>query len=180
MPRIWTTPPTFPPGFVPDETDWNTYVRDNGLFLHDPPAVRAYNNANLSIPASTVTTLTFNQERFDDPDNPMHDTSTNTSRITCKVAGLYLIGCHVSFNSIADGFMTQVFFRLNGATILGAHEHTTTDTQFEQHNCITLYKLAVNDYVEVRVQQTSGAAVNVLALGNYSPEFWAIWVGGGA
>jgi hypothetical protein len=35
----------------------------------------------------------------------------------------------------------------------------------------TRYPLVVNDYVEAVVRQTSGGALNVLALGNQSPEF---------
>jgi hypothetical protein len=45
-------------------------------------------------------------------------------------------------------------------------------------NLSTVYKFAVNDYVEVRISQknTSAGAHNLSSLANYSPEFAAQWV----
>jgi hypothetical protein len=42
---------------------------------------------------------------------------------------------------------------------------------------VSPYSLAVNDYVECVVWQTSGGGLNILANGNYSPEFSMVRVG---
>ena len=41
----------------------------------------------------------------------------------------------------------------------------------------TLYELAVNDYVELVVYQSSGGALNVVSSGNHSPEFMMVYQG---
>ena len=40
----------------------------------------------------------------------------------------------------------------------------------------TFYDLAVNDYVEVQVHQTSGGALDIDKSNNYTPEFMMVKV----
>ena len=48
---------------------------------------RVYNTGNLTITNATETALTYNSEHFDT--DTIHDTGSNTSRLTCKTAGKY-------------------------------------------------------------------------------------------
>lgn len=135
------------------------------------PCARVYNSVDQSIPNATGTVLAFDSERFDTDD--IHDTTTHNSRLTCNTAGKYQITVQIRWGSSATGFR-QVQIRLNAATNIctvrqGAHG---ADMQVFS----TLYDLAVDDYLEVVVYQNSGAALNVGAYGNYSPEFMMVKV----
>ena len=137
----------------------------------EAPTARAFHDANQSIANNTLTGLAFNSERFDN--DVIHDPSVNNSRLTCKTSGKYVIGCSVNFDADPDGFRL-LKVRLNGTTdiaLVTANAVTTagigTAIAVE-----TEYDLAVNDYVEVLVQHTAGAALNILVSANYSPEFW--------
>ena len=46
--------------------------------------VRAYNNANITVPNATLTALPLNSERWDT--NSIHDLATNNTRLTCQTA----------------------------------------------------------------------------------------------
>jgi len=59
---------------------------------------------------------------------------------------------------------------VNGATYIGwiILSASLQDTRL---NIAVIQDLAVNDYVEVRVVQDSGGALNVRVFSEYSPEF---------
>lgn len=140
-------------------------------------AARVYHSAAQSIATATWTTLAFDSERFDN--NLIHDPVTNNSRLTCKTAGLYLITAHLTF-AYNNALSRSGAIRLNGTTFIAIDSRmsaglsSATDTHI---SLTTLYKLAVNDYVEVQVKQDTGANLNVNAGGNYSPEFGMALIG---
>lgn len=143
------------------------------------PQLRAYHNANQAITSGVVTALAFNSERWDSgtPSSNMHDTAVNNSRGTCQVAGLYLIQSAISWQSNATGerFMN---FVLNGTTEIARDRRPVSATATTSEVTLsTVYRLALADYVEVTVEQTSGGSLNVNSLGNYSPEFTMTWLG---
>lgn len=138
------------------------------------PAVRAYNNASISISNNVTTVLTFNSERWDT--NAMHSTSSNTSRLTCVTAGKYVATVCVSFAANATG-IRDVLIRLNATTdiaqILLPNAGGTFPTIIEVTATVDM---AVNDYLEAYVYQNSGGNLNVLNAADYSPEFSAIGI----
>ena len=168
----WATPSSRATDDVIAAATWNQDVVDNPAFLHDPPCCRVYNSANISIPDSTNTALTFNSERYDT--DTMHSTAVNTGRITFTTAGKYHVATSLTFAANSSG-VRLAFIRLNGATTIARHSHPgdTGDLSFG-----TDYSFAAADYVEVLVYQTSSGALNVSAAGNYSPEFSARWISG--
>lgn len=133
-----------------------------------PPTVEAYNTTNLSIANNTATTVTCNTELYDT--DSMHSISSNTSRITFATAGLYIVNfvCAWNKNSIGD---RVAWVRKNGsdASILSFESKRTGGSDLIVGHCVTLEDTFVaTDYVEGRVQQTSGG--NLLLLGDsYSP-----------
>jgi len=129
---------------------------------------RVYNNANISVNDSTLTKLTFNEERWDD--ETIHDTGSNTSRLTCVTAGTYLISGNVSFALNTAGFRLARIL-LNNTTVIGSVTVQAVQTDVTIVNVSTVYPLVAGDYVELQVYQTSGGALNALASANYSPEF---------
>ena len=136
---------------------------------------RVYHNTTQSISDVTVTALSFNSER-DDTDT-IHDTSSNTSRLTCKTAGIYLVKGLCGFAANATGLRAG-FIRLNGSTDLDALSIPSVGASLNTRVSVsTVYRLAVNDYVEFTVYQNSGGALNTEQAGNYSPEFMMVRMG---
>lgn len=132
-----------------------------------PVAARVYNNANISIPDSAVTALTFNTVRRD---NGSLYNVANPSRLTAPVDGWYLITGSALFANSAAGSERAGSIRINGTNI------AQTDPSFGAAipptlNVTTLYYLTAGQYAEYYVYQNSGGALNILASGNYTPEF---------
>lgn len=127
---------------------------------------RVYNDANISIPDSTPTALTFNSEIYDQ--DTIHDTGSNTSRLTCKTAGKYSIVGHVNFAN-GGGAIRSVMIKVNGSDVIAWD--TSNFLTVPNLSISTLYDLSVNDYVELLVYQDSGGALNVNTAAKYSPQF---------
>ena len=172
----YTTPKTYNVGDVLTASDMNTYQRDNIVALRNPPTCRVYNDAAISINNTTTTILTLNSERFDT--DAMHNTSTNTSRLTCVTAGVYLIHGHVRFASNNTGHRIAGI-RLNGSTQIANQKTEAVQGTTTVLSVATVYKLSVADYVELTAYQSSGGALNVEAEGNLSPEFGMTWIAAG-
>lgn len=137
------------------------------------PAARVYHNAAQSIANNTLTYLAFNSERFDT--DTMHDNTTNNSRLTCNTAGIYHIWCNIAFASDADG-SRHIYLVVNhsGTAIAFSYQKATGYVRMQ---CSAPYALEVGDYVEIAVLHDAGAALDVVAAGNYSPEFSMVKVG---
>jgi hypothetical protein len=114
--------------------------------------------------------LTFDSERFDT--DTIHSTTTNTGRLTCHTAGKYVVIGNITFAGNATGQRTCVIV-LNGTTTIAQWNVNAVGGGLGgDMNVSAIWAFAVNDYVELHVIQTSGGALNVLALsGGRSPEF---------
>lgn len=142
--------------------------------LTNPPSVCAFHAANQSIVNNTLTTVALNLEQYDT--DTMHDLSSNNSRITFTTAGKYLITFNGVWNKHATGDrMAQI--RKNGSDILGFESKRTGGADlYVGHSLVVQDAFVATDYVEARVQQTSGVAL-LLYQDNYSPFFAATKVG---
>ena len=171
----WNTPKTWAVGDILTASDMNTYVRDNTDFLNAPPSARVYNDADISVANNTLVALTFNTERWDT--DTIHNTSTNTNRLTCQTAGLYHIYGTVLFAANATG-QRAVQIKLNGTTFIGGDMRVDAAASGGTRlTAVTEYSLSAADYVELVVFQDSGGALNVTSAGNYSPEFGMTYLG---
>ncbi|MBA7693752.1 hypothetical protein ES703_102341 [subsurface metagenome] len=65
----------------------------------------------------------------------------------------------------------DLLIRLNGATTIVNFIGEAVGNINHRYFIATLYDLAVTDYVECRVYQTTGAGISVQASAQYSPEF---------
>jgi hypothetical protein len=131
-----------------------------------------FSDANQALTDDTHTAITFNQERYDT--DTMHDTSSNTSRITITAgagAGKYLIGACLDYTANTVG-IRSVEIILNGATTIATNQQNAASS-FTTTICVDrIYNLAVDDFLELSGYQNSGGSLNVLANASYSPEFW--------
>lgn len=138
------------------------------------PQARAYRSTSQSIPSGTPTAITLDQESYDlgvEAPSEHHSTSSNTSRLTCVIAGLYAIDGALLFDSTGGGDRSASI-RLNGATDIvlgGAIGFTYAAAVNQRIPMSTQYRLAVGDYIELVASQASGVARNVVASGVASP-----------
>ena len=133
------------------------------------PAARVYNSANISHATSgSWQALTFNSERYDN--DSIHSTSSDTQKLVCRSPGVYAITGHVLFDANATG-VRGIEIRVSGTSIAQQLQTAISASFWYPLSIGTQYKLAVDDYVELRVYQNSGGALNLLASSNISPEF---------
>ena len=119
---------------------------------------RAEHLAAQSIPNNVWTTLSFSSEAWDT--NNIHDNATNNSRLTCKVAGYYLVIGLCMWASNSTG-RRLIRIQKNGTTTMFQAEVTISAANTYAPMDITgLLNLAVDDYIELQVYQSSGAALN--------------------
>ena len=167
----YSAPPNFTTGQIVTEANLDT-LSDDITFLAGPPRTRVYNNANISHATSgTLQAVTFNSERYDT--DTMHSTAVNTSRITFTTAGTYDVFGALDFDANATGYR-QIAIRVGGATYIASVTVPTIGAGAPHQLVIaTTYAFTAGQYVELMANQTSGAALNILASANYSPEFGA-------
>lgn len=134
---------------------WGDQIRDNLEFLIDPPAC-SVSSGNQSVNSGTPTVLTAGTENFDN--DGMHSTVSNTSRITIQTAGRYLFMSVASFAQPSGS--ATLSFLIDGATSQnGVLLPVTGGTT--RLIAVRLFTLAVGQYVETRVTQDSGGAINI-------------------
>ena len=130
-----------------------------------------YNNADLTITSgATWSWLTFNTE--DSDTDSMHSTVSNTSRITINTAGLYAIFGQIQWASNSSGYR-GLQIRVNGDDnkISGGHTAWPQIAMAWNQQIFTTLELAVNDYLELGVRQSSGGDLAVSYIAGLSPYF---------
>lgn len=161
--RIGTIPPTCNPPKV--LVSWNSPAN---------VTARVYSSVPLSIPDGIETILSFDSERWDTgcPTPGIHDTSSNTSRLTACTAATYLIFGQVQWDGNATG-QRVLAIRVNGTssnlparTFVPASQVASTVQQIS-----AVWQLSPGDYVELEVTQNSGGSLNLLNNGPYGIEF---------
>lgn len=135
---------------------------------------RAYHQSAQSINDVTETVLDLDAERYDT--DAYHSTVTNNSRITIPSgkAGRYVITGGVLWGTATGWFKVELL--LNGTDIIAANTQYELATSARM-NISTIYDLAVADYLEMRVYQNTGGAVNISATQYYSPELALQYLG---
>lgn len=129
------------------------------LLLREPPCARAYSTVPISIPNNTLTTIDFSDDAYDT------DTmwaSANPSRLTFTTAGVYVITINLLWEKDTAGDRIALVRKNGGADILlqDTKQAGGDDLRIGHSLCFE-ESFAAADYVEVRVQQTSGAALYI-------------------
>lgn len=142
----------------------------NELLTRERPihSCRAYNDAAISHDdTGNWHVVALNSESYDT--DGLHDTSTNNSRITCLLAGYYVIIGQIEFQENDTG-IRAAGIKLNGLTYIAiTHQNNVGASLHTSVQVATLYHLAVNDYVELYGYQNSGGNLNMEATSAYSP-----------
>ena len=128
-----------------------------------------------NVPDSTETTLPFDEEDYD-TDN-IHDNTVNNSRLTCKTAGKYMVVFYGFFVPNAVG-RRWCRLRKNNALFGYQIQHVVTAVDSATLLFSAILELAVNDYLEITVYQTSGGALVFSTSDNRTPYFMMQRIGG--
>ena len=154
--------------------EYNSFIRDALAFLLSPPRCSLYQTATTNMSTSgTASVIAFDTELYDT--DSMHSTSSNTSRITCNAAGLYLVTATLGFAANATGFR-RLDLRKNGsATPFATVSHAAAPTLSSSVSISEFVQLSVGDYIEMFGTQTSGGALASVAGADWT-NFAAQWV----
>lgn len=131
----------------------STWLADQHLAFHDTDLTKS---GTTSISNNSLTVIPFETEAKDNA--ALHSTSTNTSRVTIKRAGEYLLNSNVIWgsNSTDERFAR---FITNGSTQTGAdRKQAFTNSESLPTRKVTL---SARDYVEIQVRQKSGSALDI-------------------
>jgi len=119
----------------------------------------AYHNTTQSIPDTTETSASLNSEDTDV--GGLHSTVTNNSRITIGITGFYHLAARVFFAANASG-ARSMYLKKNGSTY-----PAQVSPGFAANNTFVLgevsadVELTAGDYIELRVLQSSGGALDI-------------------
>lgn len=119
--------------------------------VRDIPVVRVTQSSAQTITNGMHTQLLFDTETFDR--YGMHNTSSNTGRLTAVVAGIYRVDAQVSWASGTTGFRHHRI-RLNSATDIASDWRSPvgSDAAFLS----ILYPATVGQWFDVVVAHTQG------------------------
>lgn len=176
MPKTYTSVPSVSTGDVYQASTYNTYTAQNVNNLIVPAAVSAYHNTTQSLTNNAQTDLVFNSEYFDT--DSMHDTSTNTGRLTITTPGIYVVTLNVAFAANATG--QRILTILLDGTRIASHGITAGSAAVIRLGLTTIQSINNGSYLSATGFQDSGGALNALAddaANNTFARFSATWVG---
>jgi hypothetical protein len=143
------------------------------------PAVRAWNDAGQTVPTAATSdsnTLTFNTNVYDT--QGLHSTTTNTSRLTAPISGVYDVSVSVIWASNGTGRRSLSIVK-GGDTFLAAGSQVVAVPGaglVTNQTVSTQLRLPAGGYVEAIVSQDSGGNLAVRSLNPGSPAFEMSWV----
>lgn len=125
------------------------------LTLAKQSYVSTYGNANQSIPNNTWTILNINTIVMD----TQGEFNTTTHRYTAQKAGLYLVrGLGMTNYNSVDGQMINAAVHKNGSIVFQCPVFAPVASKAIGCSVVGISPLAVNDYIDLRAYQDSGAA----------------------
>jgi hypothetical protein len=128
------------------------------------PSVRVSRlSTQQSIPTGAWTTLTFDTVQWDTGAPALHWASANPSRLTCQIAGTYVVTGTFQLSTAAGGAYRELMVMVNGGYwgLGGTANVTWAGTGVTPATVQTILNLNVGDYVELQLYQDSGAAMLV-------------------
>ena len=180
VPTVPATP--YSPGNIPNQTDFNTYIRDAQNFFLNVPRVVAKSSTG-TVARSTPTNwdpVAWNAEDMDN--DTSHDTVTNNSRLIAKTAGTYYAWVSIVWENHSvqayDGLRACVIRKNSAGSPVGGSQvaldrrasNSNPNGNYTASNqgCGGYVALAVNDYVEVLVYDNDDDTIPIsTAVGCY-------------
>lgn len=129
--------------------------------------------ATQSVGNNVIVGATFNTVVFDNAG--MWNAGTPT-RLTCTKSGLYIITGSADWATNATG-VRDIGLRVNGASFIAANRVLPNAAETTNINTAMVTRLVVGDFVELTLRQTSGAALDVVGVADYSPRLAVAYLG---
>lgn len=167
-------PHQFAVGEAVTSANINTYY--NGIsFLESPPVARVYATTTQSINTSTITAINFGGTLVDTYGG--HSNTTNNSRYTFQVAGIYLLVGTVSWQANGTGIRASQF-QINGVGLNGGQTTLAgiAGSNVEVPATSVVVAVNLNDYVELYATQTSGGSLSTQASGGDASSMSITWL----
>lgn len=134
-------------------------------FLMNPPRVNAFlNSGTISLTSGTSTLITLEGESWDT--DSMHSTASNTSRITIRTSGQYLVSFYARFLTNSTGYR-QLNLRSNaGGSANGGTTISTISIPANSGDATFVTRTlelpcVAGEYYELFATQNSGSSVSV-------------------
>jgi hypothetical protein len=148
----------------------------SGNMLGQVPACRVRHSAGQSCASGSLVALAFDTEDVDT--EAIHDTATNSSRLTCVTAGLYHVHGQASWAASSGGQRTLLIRRGGTEYLAGdARMAVSVAGAATEQQADTQVRLTAGQYVELVAFQDSGAAQTVEVLAGRSPVFSLAYLG---
>ena len=156
---------------------WEAWFHRLPHSVLERPSCHIARSTNQSIDTATWTTLLFNSEEHDNA--AMHNTTSNTDRITIPSDGIYAMGAYAIFAANGTGTRSLQVSLNNATPGSGAILQTEIDglaSLAVYFNVMGTRTLSGGDILRCDVWQNSGGALNLLSSGLVSPRFWCFKV----
>lgn len=161
MPVEWTPPITYSALLKVTAAQLNANLRDNLLYLHDPPRCALRLTATQSVANATDHTISWSQAVWDSHGD-MWDVGGPTA-ITITRPGVYAFNLSVKWAESAAGGKRAAYLQKNGTRLRDFHELSADGVSpFASSNTIET-NCAAADVFDVDVRQLSGAALDLAA-----------------
>lgn len=157
---------------ITKQSDFDSHKADK-VHIGNNPSAQVGHNVPQSIANGTPTVLALNTEVFDN--DTMHDNTTSNSRFTCNTDGKYFVEASVAWGANTTGQRFLSIFKNGGQVIRQVSAVPDIGGQCQMQVC-ALLNLSIGDYVEIRINQSSGGSLDVSAIST-SPFFSIVKVG---
>jgi len=148
------------------------------LSLATVPAARAYSSVNVFVDnfddEPGPQPVQFDAETFDTAG--LHDTTTNTSRLTAPRAGIYVVTGNVMWCNDPVGFR-QVTIVGGGGIAAQSRVDAATDEYHTSQSVSAILDLSAGAYVQLDLQQGSTGDVCTLGVTGGNPSLSMAWIG---
>lgn len=147
-------------------------------YLESPPVASLYQVNTQSVGNGSATPISLDGSLIDTYSG--HSVSTNNSRYTFQVAGIYLITGGTAWSPNTAG-VRAASFRLNGTSLLiGSQAILGTITSVGNNTNVpavsVLTQANVGDYVELLGTQTSGGSLSTQTGGSNTSTMSIVWL----
>jgi hypothetical protein len=134
------------------------------------PAARVTNSNDEAVANGLPTTLTFDTNAYDN--DSIHSTTTNPSRLTAPLRGIYEVTGQVEWSTDSSGYIGAQIGK-DGTEQVGADVRVPAPSGISSFEQVTAQvQLNVGDYVELVVQQSSGATLTAFKSGTWLAMHW--------
>ncbi len=178
-------------GTVPTPLDWiaadGTFITaaigqagvgDVLDFLLDPPGAQVRRTTAQSIPVSTQTPIQFDAE--DSDNDAMHNTGSNTSRLTCNTPGRYLVAGAIPYDGGTTGNReARIVKNGSGSGVAGGRVLIAAPGGGALVMVTPTIEVAMiaGDFLELAAFHSNAASLTTTAINSLFPIFRARWIG---